>query len=595
MFIDAIQEKDQVTVWTRDDEGKLKVKRHPAPYYCYAKSSIGESNTIFGDQVRRYDFSSKTAMNDFIQEAGKVFESDIKPTYKVLSDEYYGKTGKVNFAFYDIETHVKLYLKQGFPMPDNPYGEVNAVSLVKFWEKKAYQFILLEEGIHDKELERMILDQVFLEKEHEEMGYELYLDVFWDEKDLLRAFKELIEDVDILSGWNSEKYDDPYMHVRSKLVMGDFFGERIFSRAAHPAGERTVNDDFGNEYTKYTPVGRACLDYRELYKRFSFGERDSYSLDFIANYELKKNKIPYEGDLGDLYRDEVVKFTQYSLNDTMLLAELEQKLNYMELAITMCRSATIRYDDIYGSIKYLEHAIINYLHHVRDEPLIVPDVNHDLEREKFVGAFVLSPQKGSHKKSSSIDLTSLYPSIIRAINISPETHYLQCAGNDEDFVKVVERRDDIINFTEVRTGEEFSCTAKEMHELLIENDLTISAQGSIFVRKEGIIPEILTIWFAERKAMKKKSKEMYNAGEKAKGDFYDLHQNLRKLNLNSTYGAISHPKCRFYSLDCAASVTTTGQLINKQQAYHANKMVQEMQDDPELRDVVSSGEWRNYQ
>ena len=313
----------------------------------------------------------------------------------------------------------------------------------------------------------------------------------------------------------------------------------------------------------------------DLYIKFVQKVRPSYSLDAISELELGENKIDYPGDLGDLYRADPQKFYEYSLHDTRLLVKLEEKKKFVDLAISMARQATIRFDEVTGSIKYLEHSIRNYAHYDRKEVVILPDRNEDNRKSDFKGAFVVPTVAGVHRWTMSIDLASLYPSTIRALNISPETHIFQCKGRTDDFLKVVQQFSDEITLIHVPTGDELILGAADIHDMLRENDFTITANGSILSNELGLIPEVLGIWYLQRKDMKELAKKYKLEGDMVKFGFFYTRQNLRKVSLNSLYGAISHPSSRFYSLDLAASVTLTGQFINKFQIWKADQLIEE--------------------
>ena len=279
--------------------------------------------------------------------------------------------------------------------------------------------------------------------------------------------------------------------------------------------------------------------------------------------------------MGELYRTDPRKFFEYSLHDTRLLVKLEDKLKYLQLAVTMARKATIKYNDVLGTIKYLEHAVLNHCHFDRKEMLVIPNLNEDNTRDGLTGAFVVDTIPGVYGWSCSTDIASLYPSTIRALNLSPETHVFQCTSKFDDFVKIVENDcNDIIDLIYIPTGECIQLPVNEVREMIDDNNYTISANGSIMdTSKRGIIPEILDIWYYERRDMKNLSKDYKKSGDLVKAEYYNNMQNLRKIGLNSLYGAISNQFCRFYTLNIAASITLTGQVIEMQQIYRANEFV----------------------
>ena len=378
----------------------------------------------------------------------------------------------------------------------------------------------------------------------------------------------------IVEGYGSHNsgYDIPYLMERFKVLYGETRALSLLCRDKFPAFVNDGYDDFGNEQTQYKFVGRHHLDLMQLYRKFTFEEKGSYRLDNIASIELKKKKNEYEGDLGQLYRDNPYEFFLYSFQDTRLLKQMDEKLNHINIAISMSQNATMKYTSIFGSIKSIEGSIRNYCHYDREEPMVLLD-KKDNVKQKFPGAIVLDTKVGVYSWSMSIDLTSLYPSVIRSLNMSPETYVMQCIEKHDDFIKVATKSEDIIDIRVFDGGEDsvISISGQEFNKFIKDNDMVISANGSVFETNfVGIIPEFLAKNFYERKEFKKKMKE---AGTKEEKDYYDMLQHIKKIYLNSVYGAISNEHCRFFDINIASSVTLTGQEIEKFQTYAIDDVV----------------------
>jgi len=507
-------------------------------------------------------FDNRNDFNSYKKRRGNLFESDISPVYKYLSDNFYVTEDiSLNVAFFDIEVDYDLSEGNGFPMPDNAFGAVNSFSLYNL-RTDEYHLVMLHDDV-----------QIDIPE-----GDTVHLYHCVTERQLLDTVFKIIKDIDVLSAWNGDKYDIGYLVERCCEIYGEKQGLKKLCRDGFKIKCYMKKDDFGNDYYHYTLVGRTHLDYMQLYKKFTFGERESYALDSIVEFELNENKLKYKGDLGDLYRTDPKTFFEYSLHDSKLLKMLDDKLKFINLAKQMAKQGTVKLTDVFGSIKYLEHSIMNYCHFDRDDKLILPD-KKEHDKEEFPGAFVLIPKPNAYGWVSSIDLASLYPSVMRSINISPETHIFQCKNNREDFTKIVEQSSDQIDLTYLPDNEEISMTGFEVYEMLRELNYTLSAYGSIFENKLGLLPEVLGLWYGQRKELKNKSKELYKAGDQAGGDYYDMLQNIKKLGLNSLYGVVSNRYSRFYSIFLAASVTTTGQIIEKFQMWKADQIVKERVDE----------------
>jgi len=550
MYIDAIEYNNKIHCWYREPDNKLTYIEDKAPYYLYR---VNENNSthksMFGNPLSKQTFDDRKSMRDYITKHrnSTLFESDVSPVNKFLSDNFYQVEDTfLNLCVFDIEVDYDLSWDIGYPTPDNPYGEINSFSMYDFRKDEYHMIILKDVEITPREGETLIVHHCVTERQ------------------LIDTFVKLIEEIDIISAWNGDRYDIPYIMERCIDLYGENEGLSKLCRGGFKAKYQTKIDDYDNEYIHYTLVGRSHIDYMLLYKKFTFGEKPSYALDNIVSEELNENKLAYVGDLGDMYRTDPQKFYEYSYHDSRLMKLLNDKLQFLELATTMAKKATIKLPEVLGSIKYLEMAIINHCHFDRDDIIILPD-KVDSEREKFSGGFVIETKAAGYGWSLSVDLSGLYPSVIRTINISPETFEFALKNRDKDFIKVVEMSNDWITMTHVQSNESIKIKGFELYDMLREEDMTISANGCIFRKEKGIIPEILDLWAQERNDMKALSHKFYKNGDNDKGDFYDREQMVRKLSNNSLYGAISNPYSRFYNIDLAKSVTMTGQEIEKYQ------------------------------
>lgn len=503
-YIDAIIDGNEVVTWVRTPQKGLQVYTDPAPYYCYVKDDNGPYKSIYGEQLRKVTFDSWREYNQFTKSNHGLYESDIQPIYKFLSDNFYGDEDHPwNVAYFDIETTVDLNLGIGFPTPENPYGEVNSISLFDV-SKKEYHLIALYQG-----------NDLNLKNDR----YKVNIHYCVTERQLLDTFIRLIEDIDVITGWNSDGYDIPYLMQRMIRTYGEHKAMQALSRNGYTTSSRQYTDRYGYSAIKYTLKGRVHLDLMELYMKFTFGERESNSLDSIAEYELGINKLPYAGDLGDLYRNNPHKFYEYSLHDTVLLNLLDEKMKLIDFARSVARQSTIKYDDVYGSIRPLEQAIRNYCHFDRKEKVILPDRDTEKESETFPGGWVMEPKIGVYGWVSTVDLSALYPSTIRALNISPESYMFQCKGKHKDFIEVLHKSDKIIELQDTRTKEIVNIPAKDLSEFIRNEGLSISAWGSIFTRERGILPEVLDLWVTERTGYQKKQRMYAREAERIKKKF----------------------------------------------------------------------------
>jgi DNA polymerase elongation subunit (family B) len=422
--------------------------------------------------------------------------------------------------------------------------------------------------------------------------------IFETEQELLDTFLNLIEDADVLSGWNSEGYDIPYTVNRVTKVLSKEDTRRFCLWNQFP--KKREYEKFGRSLVTYDLIGRVHLDSLELYRKYNYEERHSYRLDAIAEMEIGETKTVYEGTLDQLYNNDFKKFIEYNRQDTALLGKLDKKLKFLDLANQIAHENTVLLPTIMGAVAVTEQAIINETHRLG---LIVPNrkKRDDEENTQAAGAYVAYPKKGLHDWVGSMDINSLYPSVIRALNMGPETIVGQLRPtytdreieekmskgdsfaaawegkfetNEYKFVMDRDRSHDII--VDWENGDSDVMSGAQIYELIFNNNNSwmISANGTIFTcEREGIIPGLLKRWYSERKQMQAKLKESIKAENKIEEEYWDKRQLVKKINLNSLYGAILNSGCRFFDKRIGQSTTLTGRQISKHMASKINEVI----------------------
>lgn len=290
-------ETDAVIVWERDENGRRAVPHH-AEYYFYVRDDAGEFTSIYGEKLKKLTFDSRDEFTAATRQYANKYESDISPLYKVLMNKYYGLPAPaVHYAFIDIE--VDYSSKLGFSSPENPYGPINAVSIFQSWTNKYLSFVVPPKGF--KDIERFH-QKVKEEIAHHKLNIDYEVTVCSNEVELLTALVNSIQDADIISGWNSEFFDLPYIMKRLEKCAPKLV-DRMSFRGCKAPREATV-ERFGSPAIVYTLNGRTHLDYLACFKKFTFEGRTSYSLGNIASEELDIPKLHYEGTLEQLYKGE---------------------------------------------------------------------------------------------------------------------------------------------------------------------------------------------------------------------------------------------------------------------------------------------------
>ena len=421
--------------------------------------------------------------------------------------------------------------------------------------------------------------------------------LFDNEKEMLDAFLTLIEDADIISGWNSEGYDIPYTVGRIQKVLSSDDTRRLCFWGEKP--KKRMFEKYGREQLSYDLIGRVHLDLLELYRKYTYEERHSFRLDAIGEHELGEKKTVYEGSLDKLYNEDFGLFIEYNRQDVNLLAKLEKKLKFIELANEIAHQNTVLLQTTMGAVAVTEQAIVNEAHR---RGMQVPGRKfRDKEAEPVTaaGAYVATPKKGVQDWIGSVDINSLYPSVIRALNMGPETIVGQirpvitsaeinrakaqkksfASAWDGQFgcweyqaVMKQDRATEIV--VDWADGTSVKMSAAQLYEIVFDgnNQWMLSANGTIFTYEfEGIIPGLLKRWYAERQEMQRKKAACGdNEIERA---YWDKRQLVKKINLNSLYGAILNPGCRFFDMRIGQSVTLTGRCITRHMGAKINEIV----------------------
>ena len=582
-YVDALYDraKDRIHVVERVN-GVREYRDFPAEYVFYYDDPKGKYRTIFDTPVTRFTSRSNKEYHKELklQSNKQHWESDINPIFRCLENNYLGATSpKLQTAFFDIE--VDFHPDKGYAPTTDPFNKITAFSVYLDWLDKLVTLVLPPKTYSWESAQEICdrFDNCFL---------------FEREEDMLNTFFDLIQDADILSGWNSEGFDIPYTVMRTMRVLTKDDTRRLCLWNQFP--KRREFERFGATNITFDLVGRVHMDYMQLYRKYTYEERHSYSLDAIGEYELDERKVAYEGTLDQLYNKDFPKFIDYNRQDTMLLAKLDKKLRFLDLANEIAHDNTVLLQTTMGAVAVTEQAIINEAH---GRGMIVPNRRgrDESESTQAAGAYVAYPKRGMHEYIGAIDINSLYPSAIRALNMGPETivgqlrqtmtdKYISdkmAAGSSFadaweglfgslEYTAVMECQQGIdITIDWEESQQSTTHTAAEVWRMIFESNQpwVISANGTIFkYDMKGIIPGLLERWYAERKEMQAKKKE---ATDKEDIAFWDKRQLVKKINLNSLYGAILNPGCRFFDKRIGQSTTLTGRTIAHHMDSHVNE------------------------
>ena len=463
-------------------------------------------------------------------------------TYSYIADQYKGHVefdiDQLMMATIDIE----VKSENGFPSPTEAKEELLSITIKNHQSKKIVVW-----GIGDFTTERK--DVTYVKCESEVHLLKEFI-VFWE-----RHYP------DIITGWNTEFFDIPY--ICNRIV--SLFGEDELKRLS-PWGsvrEREVYQ-LGRRQQAYDIAGIASLDFMALYRKFTYTAQESYALNHIATVELgeQKDGNPYE-TFSEWYQKDWQSFIEYNIQDVEIVDKLEDKMRLVELCLTMAYDAKVNYTDVLGSVKYWDILIYNYL---RERNIVIPQKVVHEKSEKFEGAYVKEPQVGMHKWVMSFDLNSLYPHLIMQYNISPETLI-----PSEPVTGLVDK---------LLEGKARN-----------ETEHCMTPNGAFFRKdKRGFLPEIMETMYNDRTKYKKLMLQASQEYENTKNprllkdiSKYNNIQMAKKISLNSAYGAIGNNYFRYYDLMIASAITTSGQLsirwIEKSLNIYLNKLLETKNED----------------
>jgi DNA polymerase elongation subunit (family B) len=413
------------------------------------------------------------------------------------------------------------------------------------------------------------------------------------EKELAKRFLDKLEELDptIICGYNSEYFDIPYLYFRIKQILGE-------SEVLRLSPIKKINyREFAGE-VQLTIGGVNHLDYMLLHKKYIMKEEPSYKLGDIGEKYVKLGKIEYEGNLNTLFKSDINRFIDYNLRDVEIIEKLEEKLKFIELTIMISHICNIPYESIYYNTVMNEGAILKYL---KREGIVSPNKptthNPPLKniKESYAGGYLLEPIPGLYFDVIDLDFTSLYPSIIKSLNLGIETlvgrikvehnatyeqnHSLEKLKERDPEEQVIVEKLDKTNYT-LKAAK---VKIKDLINIVEQNNFTISASGAMFKTDEqSVCSKILQGWFEKREHYRGLKKKAGKAEDWTNYKLYDLFQHAFKILQNAMYGTYAINGWRYTDghLICSAAITNTGQRLTQESIVNVNKTINtELQTD----------------
>lgn len=534
--------KNLITIWD-DTAGMIQI---PYKKYAYRKNSMGKHISLDGvklEKVHEWDDSD-------IQR-NLIYESDINPITRTLIDMYH-ETDDVSTNHRELFIDIEVSTVNGYADAKDPWQPMTSIA---FYDAVGKRYVAI------------IVDAQRKLKPYTDSN--LILEIVPTETDLITKFLTYYLEIrpTIITGWNIDKFDIPYMYNRMTRVVGSQYANTL-----SPINEVVYNE----RIEQYLIAGVNSLDYMRLYKTFTYSEEPSYSLEAISRKELKKGKIQFKGTLDHLYATDPEKFVKYNVNDVELVVELDAKLKFLDLARGICHKGHVPYEDIYFTTRYLDGACLTYMKRLG---VIAPNrKKHNFtdteQSNEFAGAFVKDPIPGLYEWVFDEDLSSLYPSIIRTLNISPETKIGRFKNWDVIKDKFIANIPDSTNaiLVKAKGSDTESIPVSELRKWLEQNTYSVSAIGVVYNNKQaGLVPAILETWMNEREENRALAKKYGKEGNTKLANFFDARQLTLKIINNSLYGALGAPGFRFHDVDNAESITSCGQAVIKSCMNISNK------------------------
>ena len=546
-FYTNIQLAGDTILYRGYENGKSVQYRASFSPTLYVLSNKKEKfKTLDGRSVTPVKFGAAREARDFIKQYDEVQNFEVhgyeRFVYQYIREEF---PNEVDYNIDQMKIYaldIEVQCENGFPNVEEAAEEMLSITIKDMVTKKYYSWTTREFDAPDG----------------------LELNVSWTEQEMLTNFlKWWAENTpDILTGWNVNLYDMPYIARRINRVLGEKWMKSL--SPWNRANEREVYVQGRKNYA-YDISGVNILDYLDLYRKFTYSNQESYRLDHIAFVELGQRKVDHSEyeNFRDFYTSDWQKFMEYNIQDVELIDRLEDKMKLLELAITMSYDAKVNFEDVYSQVRMWDTMIYNYL---TDRNIVVPPRKGAKKDEKYAGAYVKEPKPGCYDWVVSFDLNSLYPHLIMQYNISPETLW-ETRHPSASVERILDQ------------------------EIDFSGEFAVCANGAQY-RKDihGFLPEMMQKIYDERTIYKKKmliakQEDEKKPTAKLKRDISKFNniQMARKIQLNSAYGAIGNQYFRYYNLANAEAITLSGQVsirwIEQRMNEYLNKLLKTEEED----------------
>jgi DNA polymerase elongation subunit (family B) len=540
-----------IHLWTWDqDDQRSKVEIDFEPFIYIEDKNQQDAVSIFNTNLKKLAFKNNSQRKTYVRDTQnkRIFfnlapdQQFLLTTFKdaALEDDF-GKN-PLRIFFLDIETY-KANELDAFSTPEEAKDMINAITIYDSLFQRYHVWGLKDYYTTDEDV--------------------VYTKCFC-EKDLLSTFLKFWRKntPDIVSGWNFHGYDLPYIMNRLTILFDEDKNKKMSPIDRVYLKENVSVNKLGQKKDQWVLCGVSCLDYMDIYKCFSLGERESYSLGFIGEHELGESKISFNTtSLSKLADTDWNTFIDYNIQDVRLLVKLDDKLKFMDLVRNLSYKGFIPFEKAMGKVSMITGAVA---HQALLQNTVIPTFTYSNIRTKFEGGYVYEPKPNLYTDVVTYDANSLYPNTIITLNISPETK----------IGKVTEVVDGIYTIETV-TKQQVKLNKEQFLNFIRNEKISITKANVLYTQKfKGVVPNLIDKIYKQRVTAKnkcldarKKIAECQDQHEKQKlkliADENDSLSNVYKTLINSIYGVFSQEYSPFFDIDHAKSVTLTGQSVVK--------------------------------
>jgi len=559
MYRNAVYDQDRevVKLFTWDENGRRTVVDCSYEPYIYTETKLeADAVSIFNTKLRKRAFQKQSYRSRFIKDfsTDRIFYN-LNSVQQFLVDSFWSEYDKPEFNQFPLKIYyidIETYSPNQFPVPEEANDTINVITVYNSINNMFYTWGLGEYKSTAENIKYYHCNS---------------------EIELLHGFISFLRKdyPDIISGWNSEGFDIPYIVNRIKRILEPGEYENLSPIGNVYSRESASAMGAHKKIMKYYLQGISCIDYLDVYKKFSVGLRESYKLDYIAQYELGERKVDYGNtNLSGLADDDWQTFVEYNIQDVNLLVKMEEKLKYLDLLRMLSYVGLTTLESAMGTLSVLTGSIAIK---GKEKDLIIPTFTKDRDIARYEGAYVGEPQRGFQENIVSFDANSLYPNTMISLNLSPETK----VGT------IVDKTDKLVTIKHVN-GKLFTLSLEKFGEFVEQEKIAISRAKVLFTQtKKGLVPEIVDKLYQQRVEVKRQLKEtkitLSKLDENHKeykslqltANQLDIKQFTIKILINTMYGYFGNKYAPMGDPDIARSITLTGQAVIKR----SNKILRE--------------------